>query len=79
MSAAAGFCVAETPTCDEARLNLAEQTGSTKRREPGACQGLTGSPKPKKDESPTVNHPAGCQGRCFAHRTQHPTGGAIPA
>lgn len=74
---AAGFRAAEAAPCDEARLNLAEQTGFPKRREPVPGR-ASGSPQPKKDEPPTVNHPAGA-GWCFTHRTQHEAGGAIPA
>jgi hypothetical protein len=73
---AAGFCAAQTAPCNEARLNLAEQTGSLKRREPGPGR-ATGS-QPKKDEPPTVSHPRGAE-RCFAHRTDADACLAIPA
>lgn len=65
---AAGFCVAETPTCNEARLNLAEQTGSLNQDNPGRRQALTGF-EPRRAETSMDNQPAGA-GRCFAHRTE---------
>jgi hypothetical protein len=74
---AAGFCAAQTAPCDEARLNLAEQTGSPKKTEPEPAR-AAGSSKPKKDEPPTVSHPRGAE-RCFAHRTDADACLAIPA
>lgn len=74
---AAGFCAVEAAPCNEARLNLAEQTGSLIEEEPGP--GRAAGSQPQEKSAPTVNHPARCSGRCFAHRTDHAPARAIPA
>lgn len=67
MSATAGFCVAETPTCNEPRPFPKDRPGPLKKDNPGP--GRADRITPREVLAPMDNQPAEA-GRCFAHRTE---------